>query len=97
MACTHCADAARRLSKLDWGETRVVATPVEIPQFAGQFLAETGLRADVTGDFDKLKGPLGYTAYPFAALLMDGRERATLTRFEGDEPAATLRRTGLVR
>jgi uncharacterized membrane protein YphA (DoxX/SURF4 family) len=96
-ACTHCGDAARRLAKLDWGTTRVLVTPVELPQFAGQFLAETGLRADITGDFEKLKDPLGYHAYPFAALLVDGREKATLTKFEDEEPAATLRRVGLIR
>lgn len=96
-ACAHCADAARRMSKLDWGDTRVIAAPVEIPQFAGQFLGETGLRAKVTSDFEKLKGPLGYHAYPFGAVVVDGAERATVTKFEGGEPEATLRRTGLVR
>jgi uncharacterized membrane protein YphA (DoxX/SURF4 family) len=96
-ACTHCGDAARHLAKLDWGDTQVVVTPVELGRFAGQFLAETGLRAVVTQEFDKLKGPLGYTAYPFGAVLVDGRERATLNKFDGAEPEATLRRTGLIR
>lgn len=95
--CTHCADSARRLSKLDWGSTEVLAVPVDLPQFAGQFLAETGLRAKVSADFDKLKDPLGYHAYPFGAVLSGGRERATLTKFEGDEPEATLRRAGVIR
>lgn len=96
-ACTHCADAARRLAALDWGSTKVIVAPVELGQFAGQFVAETGLRAGVTTDFEKLKDPLGYRAYPFGAALVDGRERATLTKFEGEEPAATLRKAGLVR
>jgi uncharacterized membrane protein YphA (DoxX/SURF4 family) len=95
-ACSHCADAAKRLSQLDWGTTRVVATPVELAQFARQFLGETGLRAAVTNDFETLKTALGYTAYPFGAALVDGRERAAMTKFEGEEPAATLRRLGLV-
>jgi uncharacterized membrane protein YphA (DoxX/SURF4 family) len=95
-ACTHCADAARRMAKLDWSGTRVVVAPVELPQFGAQFLSEAGFRAVVTSDFEKLRGPLGYTAYPFGAVLVDGRERAVLTKWEGDEPMATLRRFGLI-
>jgi uncharacterized membrane protein YphA (DoxX/SURF4 family) len=96
-ACTHCGNAARHMAKLDWGDTRVVVTPVELGRYTPQFLGETGLRAVVTQDFDKLKGPLGYTAYPFGAVVVDGRERATVTKFEGDEPDATLRRLGFIR
>jgi len=96
-ACTHCADAARRMAKLDWGDTQVVVAPVELGQFAGQFLAETGLHGVISTDFEKLKGPLGYTAYPFGAIVVDGRERATVTKFDGEEPDATLRRAGLIR
>jgi uncharacterized membrane protein YphA (DoxX/SURF4 family) len=96
-ACSHCADAAKRLAQLDWGDTRVVATPVEMPQFAGQFLELTGLRAVVTSDFETLKKAFGYTAYPYGVAVVDGRAQAEMTKFEGEEPAATLRRVGLVR
>jgi uncharacterized membrane protein YphA (DoxX/SURF4 family) len=96
-ACTHCAEAARGLSKLSWTDTEVIAAPVETPQYAAQFLAETGLKAKVTTDFDKLKDPLGYHAYPFGAVVVDGRERATVTKFEGDGPAVALRKAGMIR
>ena len=96
-ACSHCADAAKRLAQLDWGDTRVVATPVEMPQFAGQFLELTGLRAVVTSDFETLKKAFGYTGYPYGVAVVDGRAQAEMTKFEGEEPAATLRRVGLVR
>jgi uncharacterized membrane protein YphA (DoxX/SURF4 family) len=96
-ACSHCADAAKRLSQLEWGDTRVVATPVELPQFASQFLEVTGLRAVITSDFETLKKAFGYTAYPYGVAVVDGRQQAALTKFEGEEPAATLRRVGLVR
>ena len=96
-ACTHCAEAAKRLAALDWGDTRVVATAVELPQFAQQFLAETGLRAVVTPDFETLKKAFSYRAYPYGVVVVDGRERASLTKFEDDEPASTLRRLGVVR
>ena len=94
----HARTAPRRRGgwpSCRWGDTRVVATPVELPQFASQFLSETGLRAIVTSDFAKLKTALGYTAYPFGAVLVDGRERAAITKFDGDEPESTLRRLGL--
>src|SRR5271157_2306782 len=37
-ACSHCADAARRMARLDWRDATVIAVPIEQPQFAGQFL-----------------------------------------------------------
>ena len=75
----------------------MVAVPVEMPQFAGQFLAETGLKAVVTSDFEVLKRSFGYTAYPFGVAIDNGREKAPLRRFDGTEPAATLRRLGFVK
>ena len=96
-ACTHCAEAATRMSQLDWGDTRVVATPVELPQFAREFLTTAGLRAVVTSDFEALKTAFGYRAYPYGVAVVNGREQAALTTFDAEEPAATLRRLGFVR
>ena len=53
--CMHCMDAAKRMSRLDWSGTEVVAIPVEQPQFSAQFLAETGLHALVSTDFATLR------------------------------------------
>ncbi len=94
--CMHCLDSAKRMSQLAWGETRVVAVPVEEAQYAQAFLDESGLKAKVTSDVQKLKDVFGYKTYPFGVALENGREKAPLTQFEGDEPAATLRRLGLV-
>ena len=94
-ACMHCFDAAKAMSQLRWGGTTVVAIPVEMPQFAGQFLDQTGLRAVVSTDFDKLKTVFGYTAYPFGVAIENGREKASLG-FEKSEPAATLKRLGFI-
>lgn len=96
-ACTHCNEVAREMAKLDWGESRVLAVPVELQQFGPSFLAETGLRAAITNDYEKLKGPLGYHAYPYAAAVVDGRVKASMAKLGGDEPAATLRSLGFVR
>ena len=96
-ACSHCFESAQRMAKFDWGQTRVVAVPVEMPQYAPQFLTDTGLKAIVTSDFDLLKRTFGYTAYPFGVAVENGREKASLARFDETEPAATLRRLGFVK
>ncbi|MBZ5727250.1 MAG: DoxX family protein [Acidobacteriia bacterium] len=94
--CMHCLDAARRMSQFHWGDTRIVAVPVEQPQYAAQFLQETGLRGVVSTDFQKLKLVFTYTGYPSGVALVNGRERAPLTKFEGEEPRATLKQLGFV-
>lgn len=94
--CMHCFDAAKRMSKLSWGDTKIVAVPVEMPQFAGQFLRDTGLEGVFSTEFDKLAPIFSYTAYPYGIALENGREKAPLTKFEGDEPAATLKQLGFV-
>ena len=92
--CSHCADAARRMARLDWRDATVIAVPIEQPQFAGQFLDETGLRAVVSTDFQKLKQAVGYTLYPYGVAVEDGRQKARLTGFDAPEPEATLQRLG---
>jgi len=94
--CMHCFDAAKRMSQLQWGDTAVVAIPVEQPQYGAAFLDETGLHAVVSSEFGRLAPIFSYTTYPFAVALENGREKAPLTRFEGDEPAATLKQLGFV-
>jgi uncharacterized membrane protein YphA (DoxX/SURF4 family) len=94
--CMHCFDAAKRMSQLAWGDTRVVAIPVEMAQYSAQFLHDTGLKAVTSTDFDKLGPTFSYTAYPFGVALENGHEKAPLTKFEGDEPATTLKKLGFV-
>ena len=94
--CTHCYDAAKHMSRFSWGDTVVVAVPVEQAQFADGFLEETGLKAVVTSDFQRLKSRLGYTAYPFGVAIENGVEKASLSNFENAEPDSTLRRLAFV-
>lgn len=94
--CRHCIDAAKSMSQLDWGDTRVVAIPVEEPQYSAQFLQLTGLKAEVSTDFAELKQVFGFSGYPSGVALLNGRQKALLTQFEGSEPAATLKRLGFV-
>ena len=92
----HCLDAAKRMAQLQWGDTRVVAIPVEQPQYSADFLQMTGLSAVVTGDVDLLKKTFGYTAYPYGVTLQNGRRTASLTKFEDPEPTVTLKKLGLI-
>jgi uncharacterized membrane protein YphA (DoxX/SURF4 family) len=95
-ACSHCFESAQRMSALRWGPTRIVAIPVEMPQFAPQFLSDTGLKAVISSDFALLSRTFGYTAYPFAVAIDNGHEKTAIRRFDSTEPAATLRRLGFV-
>ena len=95
--CMHCFDAAKQMAQMQWGDTRVVAVPVEQAQYAGQFLEATGLKALVTPDFERLRGVFGYTSYPYGVALQNGREAGALSKFEGREPGASLRKLGFVK
>ena len=94
--CMHCLEVSKRMAQFRWKDTKIVAIPVEQPQYAAQFLQVTGLSAVVTQDFDLLKKVFGYTAYPYGVALQNGRRTASLTRFDDPEPAATLQKLGFV-
>ncbi|HWC95737.1 MAG TPA: MauE/DoxX family redox-associated membrane protein, partial [Candidatus Sulfopaludibacter sp.] len=94
--CTHCFDSAKRMSTFQWKDVRVVAIPVEQALYAAAFLNETGLKAVVSSDFETLKKTFGYQAYPFGVVVENGREKAALTKFESDEPQATLKHLGFI-
>ena len=94
--CSHCFEVSKRMAQFHWGDTKIVAVPVEQPQYAATFLEMTGLKAVSTGDFDLLKRTFGYTAYPYGIALEDGRRKASLVKFDDPEPAATLRKLGFI-
>ena len=94
--CTHCFDSAKRMSSYQWGDTRVVGVPVEQMLYAPAFMNETGLKAPITSDFETLKKTFGYTAYPFAVAVENGREKMALTKFEANEPQDTLKGLGFI-
>jgi uncharacterized membrane protein YphA (DoxX/SURF4 family) len=94
--CMHCFDAAQKLSRLHWGATRIVGVPSTHPEYAGQFMTDTGLNMPVSTDHAKLKQTFPYTAVPAAIALENGVQRAALVKFEGEEPEATLRALGFV-
>jgi len=97
--CMHCFAASKQMSQLQWGDTRVVAVPVEVPEYAGQFLSDTGLKAVISTDFAKIKGSMHYTAYPYGVAVENGRQTAKISNFDVDhgEPVATLKKLGLAK
>jgi uncharacterized membrane protein YphA (DoxX/SURF4 family) len=94
--CMHCFDAAQKLSTLRWGGTRVVGVPISHPQYGPQFLTDTGMKMPLTSDHELLKRVFPYTGVPSAIALENGRQKASLVRFEDDEPAASLKRLGMI-
>ena len=95
-ACMHCFEAAQGMARLRWGATRVVGVPISQPQYAPQFLADTGMKMAITSDLEKLKQVFPIAGVPAGVILENGRQKAALTKFEGAEPAASLKQFGLI-
>jgi uncharacterized membrane protein YphA (DoxX/SURF4 family) len=96
-ACMHCFESAQRMSKLHWGDTQVVGVPISQPQFATQFMQDTGFHmAAITTDRDKLKAVFPYAGVPAGVAIENGRQKAALVKFDGEEPAASLKQLGLI-
>jgi hypothetical protein len=92
--CTHCLDAGRRMAKLNWGDTRFIGVATEQPQFAQGFMQATGLKGAVSTDLALLRKTFPFTDTPAGVALENGHEKAALSQFEGEEPAATLKKLG---
>jgi uncharacterized membrane protein YphA (DoxX/SURF4 family) len=94
--CMHCDAAARDMAKFNWKNTRLVALPTRAEQFAEAFLKDTGFNAQTSLEAAKLKGIFPFGDPPFGVALENGRQKAPITRFEGSEPADTLRKLGFI-
>jgi uncharacterized membrane protein YphA (DoxX/SURF4 family) len=95
-ACMHCFESAQKMSRMHWGDTRVVGVPISQVQFAGQFMQDTGFHMAITTDRDKLKAVFPYAGVPAGVAIENGRQKAALTKFDGDEPAGALKQLGLI-
>jgi len=94
--CMHCDAAARRMSKMKWGTTRVVAIPTRQKQFAGAFLKDTGLQAVTCLDHESLKKLFPFDTTPYGVVIENGRQKGVVSRFDDPEPAETLRKLDLI-
>lgn len=94
--CMHCLDAAKRMAKLNWGDTQIVSVPVQQPQFAEGFMQSTGMKGVISRDIATLRDAFPFTGVPAGVALVNGRQRKALTQFEDDEPSATLKKLGFI-
>jgi uncharacterized membrane protein YphA (DoxX/SURF4 family) len=96
--CMHCADAAKRMAAMNWGDTKVVAVAVQQKQFGQQFMDMTGLarKGVLSPDVELLRKTFPFVSAPMGVAIENGREKAELTQFEGEEPGATLKKLGFV-
>lgn len=94
--CSHCEDAARRMAKYAWKDTKIVSIPTRVPHFAQDFLNSTGLKAGVSPDLELLKKTFPFGDPPFGVALENGREKAPLPIFDATEPLKTLRELDFV-
>src|ERR1700732_539763 len=93
--CMHCDAAARRMAKLNWKDTKVVAVPTRVPQFAAAFLHDTGLQAVTSLDVQALRQTFKFVDPPYGVALHNGRQKAAVANFDESEPARTLRPIGV--
>jgi uncharacterized membrane protein YphA (DoxX/SURF4 family) len=94
--CMHCDAAARKMSKLNWKETKIIAIPTQDPQFAASFLKDTGLRAGTSNDLQLLRSTFKFQDAPYGVALVRGRQKVAIPTFEAGEPDATLRKIGFI-
>lgn len=94
--CTHCLFAAKELASFRWKNIRIIAVPTARPEFAAQFLADTGLKAAVSTDVAKLRQSFAFGDPPYAVALENGRQIAAITVFEGEALRNALKQAGFV-
>lgn len=96
--CSHCDQAARDMSKMDWGSTKIIAIPTNAPQWAASFLHDTGLKAGTSLELDKLKKAFPFkTDPPYGVALENGHEKGAVPRYGSNgEPETTLRALGML-
>jgi hypothetical protein len=82
-----------------WTGARVIAVPTAQPQFAGDFLRDSGLRVGVSSDADLLRASFPFTDPPYAVALFNGRPAATFNsgQLEGAPYYGVLRKLGFIR
>ncbi|MBL8232254.1 MAG: DoxX family protein [Bryobacterales bacterium] len=94
--CSHCDEAARRASKWNWKDTKVITVPTRQQQFAAEFLTSTGLKGGITPDAELLKKTFPFGDPPYGVSLENGRQRAAHAIFDKQQPEAELRKLGFI-
>ena len=90
--CLHCLDAGRRMSQLNWGDTKFIGVAVVRPYFAKGFMEHAGLKGVVSTDLDLLKKTFPFTSTPAGVAIENGREVQAIPLMDEPEPETTLRK-----
>ncbi len=98
-SCMHCDAASKFMSKLNWGDSRVIAIPTINPQWAASFLHDTHLKAGTSLEYEKLKKAFPFVDPPFGVALEDGRVKETFgqAQFYAPLPEPDLKKLGFVK
>ncbi len=95
--CSHCNEAARRMSKHTWKpDVKIVGLPTRVQQFGQYFMESTGLKGVNSLDHESLKKLFPHGDPPYGVVLEHGRMKTGLQRFDEAEPEATLRKNGFI-
>ena len=97
--CSHCDAASKFMSKLNWGDTRIVAIPTNDPKYAADFLRDTGLKAGTSLETAKLRQSFHFVDPPYGVALVDGQVKKTFpqTQFNAPLPAPDLKQLAFVK
>jgi uncharacterized membrane protein YphA (DoxX/SURF4 family) len=85
-SCSHCDAAARFMSTLHWGDTKIIAIPTINPQWAGSFLHDTHLEASTSLELDKMKKAFPFVDPPYGVALVNGQVKETFGQAEFNKP-----------
>jgi len=96
--CMHCNNAAKFMSGFDWGDTRVIAIPTTMPQWAEGFLHDNGLKAGTSLELEKLRKTFKFVDPPYGVALVNGHQKASFGQmdFEPPAPKAALQKLGFI-
>jgi uncharacterized membrane protein YphA (DoxX/SURF4 family) len=85
--CSHCIAAARFMSTLNWGDTKIIGIPTHDPQFAPDFLHDTHLKAATSTETAKLRKAFTFVDPPFGVALINGEIKETFGQAQFNEPS----------
>jgi uncharacterized membrane protein YphA (DoxX/SURF4 family) len=96
--CSHCNAAAKTMSKYTWkSDVQIVGVPTRVPQWAEAFMKDNGLKGVTTLDLNQLKTAFPFGDPPYGVFIENGRQQGSVPRYEeGNEPAESLRKLGLI-
>lgn len=97
--CSHCNAAAKTMSKYTWkSDVQIVGVPTRVPQWAEAFMKDNALKGVIsTKDLQPLKAAFPFGDPPYGVFIENGRQVGSVPRYEeGNEPADSLRKLGLI-